>query len=386
MVTRGRTLAIVCARVLSFAILVTFIITVPVFAQQKDAKQLAKLDKAQLQDAQALKAAIDAVQAGGAAPSDIPATFEGQDFFKAAGGLTYVPFTMTADPKVLANPAVALMLRVVRKGELPPPPKDEKKPVTTIDQERPIADLADLRDLTEAERAKQAEGKNKKPLLPKPAYEDLDFTVLKPAEAGQPARFSRAFQAAGGEYDVYVGLKERNPADKKAKPKITVLTHAMTIPDLQAGDLKTSSVIVADKIEPMAAPLKPDQQRENPYTIGMLQIVPKIGTKFAKTDELAVYFQIYNAGLDAARKPDVLQEFMFYQKQPNGEKKIFNSEPSPLNATTLPAAFDPDKHQLPGGSAWPLTSFPAGDFRLEIKVTDKITGKTLTHNVNFSVG
>jgi hypothetical protein len=33
----------------------------------------------------------------------------------------------------------------------------------------------------------------------------------------------------------------------------------------------------------------------------------------------------------------------------------------------------------------PLASFPEGDFRLEIKITDKVSGKTMTQNANFSV-
>ena len=33
----------------------------------------------------------------------------------------------------------------------------------------------------------------------------------------------------------------------------------------------------------------------------------------------------------------------------------------------------------------PLASFPEGDYRLEIKVTDKIANKTLTRDVNFTV-
>ena len=33
----------------------------------------------------------------------------------------------------------------------------------------------------------------------------------------------------------------------------------------------------------------------------------------------------------------------------------------------------------------PLASFPAGDYRLEIKVTDKAGNKTLTQNVAFTV-
>jgi hypothetical protein len=42
-------------------------------------------------------------------------------------------------------------------------------------------------------------------------------------------------------------------------------------------------------------------------------------------------------------------------------------------------------HQLPGSLVVPLMSFPAGDYRLEIKITDKISGKTLTQNTNFTV-
>jgi len=33
----------------------------------------------------------------------------------------------------------------------------------------------------------------------------------------------------------------------------------------------------------------------------------------------------------------------------------------------------------------PLTSFPPGHYRLEIKVTDKPSGKSLTSNVTFEV-
>jgi hypothetical protein len=42
-------------------------------------------------------------------------------------------------------------------------------------------------------------------------------------------------------------------------------------------------------------------------------------------------------------------------------------------------------HQLPGSLVVPLTSFPAGDYRLEIKVTDKASGKSVTQNVSFTV-
>jgi hypothetical protein len=33
-----------------------------------------------------------------------------------------------------------------------------------------------------------------------------------------------------------------------------------------------------------------------------------------------------------------------------------------------------------------LTSFPEGEYRLEIKVTDKLAQKTITRDVSFKVG
>jgi len=79
----------------------------------------------------------------------------------------------------------------------------------------------------------------------------------------------------------------------------------------------------------------------------------------------------------------VLVEYNFYKK--TGE--FFNkTNPQPLNAQTLPPQFDiAAGHQLQSGQAVPLASFPEGDYRLEIKVTDKLANKTLTKDVNFTV-
>ena len=57
-----------------------------------------------------------------------------------------------------------------------------------------------------------------------------------------------------------------------------------------------------------------------------------------------------------------------------------------MNAQTLPPKFDFGAgHQLQSGQAVPLASFPEGDYRLEIKITDKLAAKSLTRNVNFTV-
>ena len=58
----------------------------------------------------------------------------------------------------------------------------------------------------------------------------------------------------------------------------------------------------------------------------------------------------------------------------------------PFLDIALPPQFDlAAGHQLQTGQAVPLSSFPEGDYRLEIKVTDKIANKSVTRDVNFTV-
>jgi hypothetical protein len=230
---------------------------------------------------------------------------------------------------------------------------------------------------------------DKKPAgKPEYAYEDLNMIAV-PSGQTTPMRVSRSFTVAPGNYDVFVVAKEPTPEKPKKDtpaPKVSVLKQTIAVPDLWNGELSTSSVIVAERIDPLPAPLTPQQQSERPYALGTMEIVPAIGTKFTKNAELSTFLLIYNAKTDAANKPDVSVEYNFYAKQAGGEKFFNKTQPQNLNAQTLPPQFDfAQGHQLQSGQAVPLGSFPAGDYRLEIKVTDKISNKTLTREVNFSV-
>jgi hypothetical protein len=166
-----------------------------------------------------------------------------------------------------------------------------------------------------------------------------------------------------------------------------MLTHAVDVPDLWNDELNTSSVLVAERIDPLPAPLTAEQSIDRPYALGAMEIIPALGTKFAKSAELSTFLLIYNAKTDSANKPNVTVEYNFYVKE-GAEEKFFNkTNPQELNAQTLPPQFDfAAGHQLQSGQGVPLASFPAGDYRLEIKVTDKNNAdKSLTRNVAFTV-
>ncbi len=323
-------------------------------AQKKVEK---KQDEAQKKEIQSVVKVVDDVANGQPAPNDLSLAWVRDDFLKAQGNKEYVPFTVAVDPSKVGGGNVALYWRVVAKGAAAEPAaaagaKDEKK------------------------------DKDKKPDY---AYEDITFV---PVTAGQnPMRISRSFTVPAGNYDLFIVAKEPTPTQKNAPaPKMSVLKQEVTVPDFWNGELGTSSVIIAQRIDPLPAPLTPQQQADRPYALGAMEIQPSFETAFTKKSELSTFMLIYNPKTDSANKPDVTVEYNFYAKS-GGTEKFFNkTQPQALNAQTLPPQFDlAAGHQLQTGQAVPLASFPEGDYRLEIKVTDKIANKSLTREVNFTV-
>jgi hypothetical protein len=320
-----------------------------------------KKSDAQNKEIQNIVKMVDGIAAGQPAPNDLSLTWVREDVLKAQGNKEYVPFTISIDASKVSGSTVAFYWRVVNKNAAPP------------------AAAAD------AKKDEKKDDKNKKSDY---AYEDIAFI---PVAAGQtPLRISRSFTVPAGSYDVFLIAKEPTPdkAPKNAPPaKASVVKHTVDVPDFWNGELATSSVIVAQRIDPLPAPLTPQQQADRPYALGGMEIVPAFETKFTKKSELSTFMLIYNPKVDGTNKPDVTVEYNFYQKAAGQPEKFFNkTNPQSLNAQTLPPQFDlAAGHQLQSGQAVPLASFPEGDYRLEIKVTDKLANKTLTREINFSI-
>ncbi|MSO45308.1 MAG: hypothetical protein EXQ59_00865 [Acidobacteria bacterium] len=317
-----------------------------------------KRTKQEQQDIEALVKLADGVTAGTLpAQSDLPVAWESNHFARSANGTTYVPFTLSVDRSKLAAPAVAMYVRVISKDPAPVPAAP-----AAASQERSRSD--------QLERV----------TFP---WEDI-FFVPVPADG----RTQRAMAVKPGNYEVLVFAKERTPEkeQKNAPPrKVGVLRRTVTVPDYSTPDLQTSSLIIASSIEPVTTQLTPTQQQEQPYNFGALKIVPSLDMKVKKSGELQLIFWVYGAG-NTAGKPNIVIDYSFHQKTGDTEKYFNKTAPQELSAQTLPPEFDTNiGHQLTGSLVLPVSSFPEGDYRLEIKVTDKVSGKTLTQNANFAV-
>lgn len=355
-------------RVLVVAVALTPLVsTMATSAQQRNNNNNQKppqRSKLEQQDVETLVRLVDAVAMGQQpAPTDIPITWESNHFVKGQGGITYLPYTIVVDRAKLSSRNVAMYVRMVDKKQAAAAPA-------------PAA--------TEGNKNQRNE-KNEQapPVRPTYPWDNLQFIELP----GEGNKLSRAVALPAGQYDAYITIKEKATDQKNAPPaKIGMLHRELTVPDYNVSELTTSSVILATAVEPQTSALSPQQQEQNPYVFGPMRIVPSADGKFAKAAELQVVFWIYGAGEGGGGKPDVQVEYNFHQRLAEGEKYFNKTAPQQLNAQTLPPDFSVAAgHQLPGSLVVPLTPFPTGEYRLEIKVTDKPSGKTVTQNVNFTV-
>jgi len=345
-------------RVFAGGLASALVLSVGLFAQtDKNAeKTLKKTQEALKKDGQSLARLADGALAARGGPNDFNLTWVDEDFLKGPDNKEFVPFSVTLDPTKATTENLTLYWRVVPT---------------------PAADA----------------GKKKE----KPTWEGV--TLVPVAGAKNPLRLSRSFVSPAGSYDVYVVVKEL-PGEKPPKDfaaKTVVLKQTVNVPNFWNSDLTTSSVILAARIDPLAAPLSQEELVERPYAaLGALEIVPTASSRLSKKSELSVFFLIYNPQPDGVQKPDINVEYNFCQIAPDnkdlkepckaGEKFFNKTEPQVMNGQTLPPAFDLSLgHQLQTGQAVPLAGFPEGDYRLEIKVTDKLANKAITRDVNFTV-
>jgi hypothetical protein len=191
-----------------------------------------------------------------------------------------------------------------------------------------------------------------------------------------------------------------DPATPRARPKVAVLRQPLSVPDFRTSELTTSSVIVADRIAALADPVPANQLAERPYVIGRNEITPAVDRRFGRDEELIVVFLVYNPMVSPEGQFDVRVEYHFFRQgaagapvgegQPAGRagEQYFNrTEPQRFSRDLMGTAYDPATGEpVMAGQVVPLAGFEAGDYRLDVQVTDLLSGKSISRDVLFTVG
>ncbi len=179
-------------------------------------------------------------------------------------------------------------------------------------------------------------------------------------------------------YQAGAGLK---PGDYKAQITVHDRVAAKTgtyiidvsVPDFYDEKLVLSSVTLAERLTQRDQ--APTGGKKRPYVFGHMEVVPKPGIGYAKDQDFALYFQVYNAHTDAQTERPLLDiRYRFLAK--NDEEK-YQPVGKPLELLGQVSAAQ--------GTSFPLGDWPIGSYRLEIRVSDRLSGQTTERSVDFLV-
>jgi len=150
----------------------------------------------------------------------------------------------------------------------------------------------------------------------------------------------------------------------------------LNVPKYEEGGptLQSSTIILANSISP--APVTADQLQQ--YVIGDLKILPNVKSEFLPGQNLIPYMQIYNMQIDQTNQKPSL-DVTFIVK--SGDKVIEELKTGAMNSEQL---FYGQRVVLLGKI--PLTpTLAPGKYKLEIKVVDNISSRSVSTTIDFKV-
>jgi hypothetical protein len=194
-------------------------------------------------------------------------------------------------------------------------------------------------------------------------FEDVVTSSYVPEalEIGQQGRsaYQKNVVLAPGNYKIDLVVRDVNSG------KTGVIKQGFVVPKYNEGDLATSTLILASRIEPLNGKLPTGQ-----FVLGALKVIPNATAEFKQDQALGVYMQVYNVQIDQATlKPSVDIEYVISQK----DKEVLRIKEDGKNSlSTL------NSQQMTLARAIPLKNLKPGFYDIAVTVNDHVAGKLLT--------
>ncbi len=131
-----------------------------------------------------------------------------------------------------------------------------------------------------------------------------------------------------------------------------------------------STLVRAAKLETLV-----DQPAVGMFTIGNVKVIPNVSGTFHRGSPVGVYMQIYNAGIDQTTlRPSVDVEYALLKDGKELGKQTEDWRGNSDAGQRLTVARLIDSRQL-----------NPGDYTLEVRVRDHVSGQALKQDAKFSV-
>ena len=147
--------------------------------------------------------------------------------------------------------------------------------------------------------------------------------------------------------------------------KTGVIKQGFVVPKYPEGDLATSSLIMATRLEPLNGRMPTGQ-----FILGSLKVIPNATGVFRQDQTMGVYMQVYNVSIDQATlRPSVDIEYIISQKEKE-VTRIKEDGKGGLGSLT--------SQQITLARLIPLKDLKPGFYDLSVAIKDQVAGKTIT--------
>ncbi len=176
------------------------------------------------------------------------------------------------------------------------------------------------------------------------------------------------YQATGGfkpgKYQLVLGVQDR------VSKKIASYRKDVDVPDYAVDGLTLSSLSLAGTLEPTDYRPAPGK----PFYIGKFRLIPSPDAVFRKSNELNIYFQVYNPVADSdSGKPKLDIEYHFRSKNHDGSYAEVGTYALKESAAQAQ------------GYAVALEKWPEGEYQVTVMVKDLVSGTIRQTTAVFTI-
>jgi VWFA-related protein len=203
---------------------------------------------------------------------------------------------------------------------------------------------------------------------------DLDFDGKKELEEfqKQPFHYENQFEIASGQYNLKIVFNSGNEVFGKLQVPLVVDPYDGKQFSMSAVALSNEFHKVSDLSTGLDSELLADR---TPLVVQGIQVVPSDNNRFKKTDNAAVFVEIYAPLLMGPKPPQVGVELMVVDRK-TGEKKV---------DVASRAANQPGSAVAPIGLKLPVATLAPGSYRVELRALDSVGNATKARTADFEV-
>jgi hypothetical protein len=152
---------------------------------------------------------------------------------------------------------------------------------------------------------------------------------------------------------------------------VGVIATALRVPRFEENSLSASTLILADRIEPVAS----GSIGLGPFVFGSYQVRPRLSREFSVKENLGLFLQLYNLQPDEAlHKSSILVTYRLLRN----EKQLWSS-------TETSDSIGQNGEQVTLNRLVALSAFAPGQYKLEVEVHDRVSGQSLTRSAEFTL-